>query len=204
MGACCSASDSAGGVLGGGEKKKTPTGSSLTPFEDFSSLSTRSKKSTAEKLETVTEEKENQGGSPNQGTRPLSDGRKSPHGSPKTGRVGSTKSRDGLLTQSTTARGNEYQQAHSTLTQSGSSTMLSDDEVIMTIPFFDALDMKHVKILRSFFTRRVYAPKEVVLAEGLPLGQQVFHIIINGRVEMCAKYVTTRQESAWISSQHVR
>lgn len=57
----------------------------------------------------------------------------------------------------------------------------------MTIPFFDALDTKHVKILRSFFTRRVYAPKEVVLAEGLPLGQQVFHIIISGRVEMTAK-----------------
>lgn len=57
----------------------------------------------------------------------------------------------------------------------------------MTIPFFDSLDMKHTKILRSFFTRRVYAPKEVVLAEGLPLGQQVFHVIISGRVEMCAK-----------------
>lgn len=61
------------------------------------------------------------------------------------------------------------------------------DAALLSIPFFDALDLKHVKILRSFFTRRVYAPKEVVLAEGLPLGQQVFHIIISGRVEMCAK-----------------
>jgi hypothetical protein len=89
MGSCCSI-----GVVGGGGvgKKKTPTGSSLTPFEDFSSLSTRSKKSTAEKLETVTEEKENQG-SPQQPHRHgPTDGRKSPHGgSPKVGRGGSTR-----------------------------------------------------------------------------------------------------------------
>ena len=65
--------------------------------------------------------------------------------------------------------------------------LCSLSQAMLSIPFFDSLDLKHVKILRSFFTRRVYAPKEVVLAEGLPLGQQVFHIIINGRVEMCAK-----------------
>lgn len=86
---------------------------------------------------------------------------------------------------------NEYQHAHSSLTHGGSASLLNEqvrmDAALLSIPFFDALDLKHVKILRSFFTRRVYAPREVVLAEGLPLGQQVFHIVISGRVEMCAK-----------------
>lgn len=66
----------------------------------------------------------------------------------------------------------------------------ADSLCLLTIPFFADLDKKHLRDLRSVFTRRVFNKDDIVVAEGTAAaagGVSTFHVVISGRVRLCAR-----------------
>jgi CRP-like cAMP-binding protein len=82
--------------------------------------------------------------------------------------------------------------ANSTLSSQLEMKDEADSMCLLTIPFFADLDKKHLRDLRSLFTRKVFKKDEIVVAEGTGANggtdaANTFHVVISGRVRLCAR-----------------
>lgn len=60
----------------------------------------------------------------------------------------------------------------------------ADPDFSISVPFFDALDVKKLKLLKSLFTQKTFSKNQVIVEAGAKLDS--FHIIVAGSVKIGA------------------